>query len=68
MKMHLGFYCKIISLEYLKHPIIQTHVKTDAGVRTIAPLGTWYDMLFSKEKDNAVKYGYQFEILWGYKF
>lgn len=25
-------------------------------------------MLFSKEMDNAEKYGYKFEILWGYQF
>jgi len=25
-------------------------------------------MLFSKEMDNAMKYGYKFEILWGYTF
>ena len=36
--------------------------------RTIAPIGTWSDMLFSMEMDNAIKNGYQIEILWGYKF
>jgi hypothetical protein len=34
----------------------------------MAPLGTWSDMIFSAEMDNAIKYGYKFEILWGYKF
>jgi hypothetical protein len=34
------FYCKITAPENLEHPIIQTHVKTQDGVRTIAPLGT----------------------------
>jgi hypothetical protein len=33
------FYCKIISPENLKHPILQTHVKINKGTRTIAPLG-----------------------------
>ena len=33
------FYCKIKAPENLKHPIIQTHVKTNNGIRTIAPLG-----------------------------
>jgi DNA polymerase type B, organellar and viral len=33
------FYCKIIAPNNLKHPIIQTHVKTSGGIRTIAPLG-----------------------------
>jgi hypothetical protein len=34
------FYCKIITPDNLKHPIIQTHIKTKSGIRTIAPLGT----------------------------
>jgi DNA polymerase type B, organellar and viral len=62
------FYCKIITPNNLLHPILQTHVKVNKGTRTIAPLGTWEDMIFSEEMDNAVKYGYKFEILWGYKF
>jgi hypothetical protein len=33
------FYCKIIAPNDLKHPILQTHVKTHGGIRTIAPLG-----------------------------
>jgi hypothetical protein len=34
------FYCEIIAPNNLKHPIIQTHVNTNGGTRTIAPLGT----------------------------
>src|SRR6266404_476923 len=33
------FYCNIIAPENLNEPIIQTHVKTNNGLRTIAPLG-----------------------------
>jgi len=62
------FYCEIIAPNNIKHPILQTHVKTHGGIRTIAPIGIWEDMLFSAEMDNAKKYGYQFKILWGYKF
>jgi len=62
------FYCKIIAPDNLKHPILQTHVKTNSGTRTISPLGNWEDMIFSTEMDNAAKLGYQFEILWGYTF
>jgi DNA polymerase type B, organellar and viral len=62
------FYCKITAPDNLKHPILQTHVKTQNGNRTISPLGVWEDMLFSPEMDNAHKLGYQFEILWGYIF
>jgi len=57
------FYCNIVAPEYLEHPIIQTHVKTTNGIRTIAPLGQGSDMIFSVEMDNAVKLGYKFEIL-----
>ena len=62
------FYCEVIAPDNIKHPILQTHVKTNKGIRTIAPIGTWEDMLFSEEMDNAIKYGYQFKILWGYTF
>ena len=57
------FFCKITSPNYIEHPIIQTHVQTKAGLRTIAPLGTWYDMVFSEEMYNAMKFGYKFEVL-----
>jgi len=62
------FYCKIIAPNDIKHPILQTHVKTSSGIRTISPIGNWEDMIFSSEMDNAIKYGYNFEILWGYSF
>jgi DNA polymerase type B, organellar and viral len=62
------FYCKIIAPDDIKHPILQTHVKTNNGMRTIAPIGSWSEMMFSEELFNASKYGYQFEILWGYIF
>jgi hypothetical protein len=62
------FYCKIKTPDNLEHPILQTHVKINKGTRTMAPLGQWEDMIFSSEMDNALKYGYNFEILWGYMF
>ena len=62
------FYCKIVTPDNLKHPIIQTHIKTENGLRTIAPLGKWEGMIFSQEMYNALNFGYKFEILWGYKF
>jgi hypothetical protein len=34
------FYCKIIAPNNIIHPIIQTHVKTNGGIRTISPIGT----------------------------
>jgi hypothetical protein len=33
------FYCKITAPNNLKHPILQTHIKINKGIRTIAPLG-----------------------------
>jgi hypothetical protein len=62
------FFCKIKAPDNLKHPILQTHLKTKNGLRTVAPLGTWEGMYFSEELYNAEKFGYKFEILWGYTF
>jgi hypothetical protein len=33
------FYCRIIAPDKLEHPILQTHVKINNGIRTMAPLG-----------------------------
>lgn len=62
------FYCNIYAPDNLEHLIIQTHIQTENGIRTIAPLGQWTGMIFSEEMDNAIKFGYKFEILWGYTF
>jgi len=64
-----GFFnCKIEAPSNLEHPIIQTHLKTKNGIRTVAPLGTWSGMLFSEELKNAIKFGYKFKIIDGYLF
>ena len=62
------FFCEIVTPNKLKHPILQTHVKTSNGIRTISPLGSWTGMIFSAEMDNAIKLGYKINILWGYTF
>jgi hypothetical protein len=62
------FFCKMISPEYLEHPILQRRIKTSEGLRTVAALGTWEGWICSSEMDNAVKYGYQFKIIKGYQF
>lgn len=62
------FYCNITSPNYLEHPIIQRRIKTNEGMRTISRLGSWSAWICSAEIDNAIKYGYQFEILRGYQF
>ena len=62
------FYCKITSPEYLEHPILQRSIKIDNRLTTVAGLGTWTGWIFSGEMDNAIKFGYTFEILKGYQF
>jgi DNA polymerase type B, organellar and viral len=62
------FYCKITSPQYLEHPILQRIIQTSDGVRTIAGLGSWEGWICSSEMDNAMKYGYTFEIFRGYQF
>ena len=62
------FYCLITSPDNLEHPILQRRIETSNGLRTIAGLGTWEGWIFSKEMDNAMKYGYQFNIIKGYEF
>ena len=62
------FYCKITSPENIQHPILQRSIKTSAGLRTVAGLGTWNGWIASTEMDNALKFGYQFDILNGYQF
>ena len=62
------FYCKITSPKYLEHPILQRRIKTADGLRTVAGLGSWTGWIYSAEMDNAMKFGYQFEIFKGYEF
>jgi hypothetical protein len=62
------FYCKITSPDNLAHPLLQRRIETSEGIRTIAGLGTWHGWVYSLEMDNAMKFGYQFEILNGYQF
>ncbi len=57
------FYCKIEVPNDIQHPILQTHVNTKAGLRTIAGVGIYHDMLFSHSYDTAIKAGYKIEIL-----
>lgn len=62
------FHCKIVAPEGLKHPILQHHVKTKDGIRTVAPLGNWEGMYFSEELYNAEKFGYKYEVKRAYLF
>jgi hypothetical protein len=62
------FHCKINTPDHLEHPTLQIHHKTDNGLRTVAPLGSFEAMIYSKEMDNLMKLGYSFDIKWGYTF
>jgi hypothetical protein len=62
------FYCKVTSPSNLDHPILQQRIKTVNGIRTVAGLGSWTQWLCSTEMDNAIKFGYHFEIIEGYQF
>ena len=37
------FYCKVTTPESINIPLLQTKVNTGDGLRTISPLGTWFD-------------------------
>jgi len=64
-----GFFeCKITSPEGLNNPILLKRIKTDKGLRTIAPVGKWLGSYLSEELFNALKYGYTFKVLRGYLF
>ena len=64
-----GFFrCEIETPNKLNIPILQTHVNTKGGVRTVAPLGKWTDVLFSEEIHLAISYGYKIKVLDGYTF
>lgn len=58
------FYVKVTAPKDLESPIIQLHENNT----TMAPLGTWEMMIYSEEMINALKFGYEFEILRGYFF
>jgi hypothetical protein len=64
-----GFFrCNVIAPEGMNIPILQTHVKTKGGMRTIAPLGSWSGVYFSEEIKLAIQHGYNIEVIEGYTF
>jgi DNA polymerase type B, organellar and viral len=63
------FYVNVKTPDYLHIPILQTRVRVkQSGERTVSPLGEWSGWYFSEEINNAKKYGYKFETVWGYTF
>jgi DNA polymerase family B len=64
-----GFFeVEVTAPKDLHRPLLQTKVKTNSGMRTVAPLGTWTDMIFSQEMFEYLKYGYTFKVNRGYLF
>jgi hypothetical protein len=71
------FYCRVLVSDNINHPILQARISpshsTQSGYnsndcKSIFPTGNWEGMYFSEELYNARKYGYKFEVLWGYTF
>lgn len=58
------FYVKITAPKTIEAPILMTKHKNIS----ISPTGSWKGMYFSEELYNAEKYGYQFEVEYGYTF
>jgi DNA polymerase type B, organellar and viral len=53
---------------HMDRPLLQTKCETNGGLRTVAQLGKWEDMVFSEEMNEYLKYGYKFKVLRGYLF
>lgn len=69
MSNPFGFFeVEVITPTNMDRPLLQTKVQTKSGLRTIAPLGQWTDMIFSEEMFEYMKHGYQFKVLRGYLF
>lgn len=57
-----GFFkVEVTAPANLNIPILQTKVLTPNGHRTVAPLGTWTDYIYSPEMENAITFGYKFK-------
>ena len=64
-----GFFeCEVIPPDNLKRPLLQTKVKNNGELLTMAPLGKWTQVIFSGEINEYKKYGYSFKILRGYTY
>jgi len=64
-----GFFkVKVNCPKNILHPIVQIKHKIKNTIKTISPVGLWTMWIFSEEMYNAMKYGYTFQILEGYKF
>lgn len=65
LKNCVGYYkVKITAPDNILHPIIPKKVNNT----TVYGVGTWVGWYYSEELENAIKYGYSYEILEGYLF
>ena len=65
-----GFFdVEITAPKNLQIPILLNRIKINNQNITLAPLGQWNDVVFSKEMFNAMsEFGYKLKILRGYLF
>ena len=64
-----GFFeVEVTTPNKMERPLFQTKVKINSGIRTISPLGTWIDVIFSEEMFKYMQYGYKFKVKKGYLF
>nr|QWO71398.1 DNA polymerase [Termitomyces sp. T32] len=64
-----GFFeVEVTAPKSLRIPLLQTRIRSEDGIRTVSPLGTWKGTYFSEEIYNAIKFGYKFKIIRGYLF
>jgi hypothetical protein len=52
----------------LNKPTLPMRLKTEDGIRTVFPTGTWTTWYFSEEIKDKIKDGYTFEIIEGFLF
>ena len=63
-----GFFEVDVETPDTNRPLFQTKVQTAGGYRTVAPLGSWTDVIFSEEMFKYLEFGYKFKITRGYLF
>jgi len=57
-------YCEVTAPDHLDHPFLQVHIKN----KTVAGLGTFEGVFYSKEIKHALTLGYKIKILHGFYF
>jgi len=64
-----GFFkVKVFAPLNLNKPTLPMRLKTEDGIRTVFPTGTWTGWYFSEEIKDKLQDGYKFEVLEGFLF